>query len=121
MGIMVGTMVVNMMNKYLVIMMNNFLVIMMILYVILVNKFCKSLSGVMSSSAEKKPLFENKEASMPNETAAWCSFYGAGIICMLVVYGLLQERIITRPYGTGKDEVYFTDSVFSVSSTAWWL
>ena len=81
----------------------------------------KSLSGVMSSSLEKKPLFENKEASRPNETAAWCSFYGAGIICMLVVYGLLQERIITKPYDAGKDEVYFTDSVFSVSSTAWWL
>jgi len=48
------------------------------------------------------------------ESAAWCSFYGAGIICMLVVYGLLQERIITMPYGTGKDEVYFTDSVFLV-------
>ena len=83
--------------------------------------FYKSLSGVMSSSAEKKPLLENKEASLPNESAAWCSFYGDGIICMLVVYGLLQERIIARPYGTGKDEVYFTDSVFSVSSTAWWL
>ena len=81
----------------------------------------KSLSGVMSSSAEKKPLLENKEVSLPNESAAWCSFYGDGIICMLVVYGLLQERIVARPYGTGKDEVYFTDSVFSVSSTAWWL
>ena len=30
----------------------------------------KSLSGVMSSSAEKKPLLENKEASLPNESAA---------------------------------------------------
>jgi len=48
------------------------------------------------------------------ESAAWCTFYGTGIICMLVVYGLLQERIITMPYGTGKNEVYFTDSVFLV-------
>jgi len=30
----------------------------------------------------------------------WCGFYAAGIIGSLVVYGLLQERIMTIPYGT---------------------
>merc|ERR1719440_992137 len=44
------------------------------------------------------------------ESAAWCIFYGAGIIAMLVVYGLLQERIMALPYGKDK----FTDSVFLV-------
>jgi len=29
----------------------------------------------------------------------WCLFYGAGIICTLVLYGLLQERIMTVPFG----------------------
>jgi len=43
-------------------------------------------------------------------SAAWCMFYGAGIIGMLVVYGLLQERIMSIPYG-GE---LFTDSVFLV-------
>jgi len=61
--------------------------------------------------AETAPGSERKAAL---ESAAWCCFYGAGIICMLVVYGIFQERIITMPYGTGKDAVYFTDSVFLV-------
>merc|ERR1719506_351825 len=32
-------------------------------------------------------------------SAFWCGFYGFGIIGALVVYGLLQERIMTVPYG----------------------
>merc|ERR1719145_345631 len=44
------------------------------------------------------------------ESAGWCMFYGAGIIGMLVVYGLLQERIMAVPYGEDR----FTDSVFLV-------
>jgi adenosine 3'-phospho 5'-phosphosulfate transporter B2 len=31
--------------------------------------------------------------------ASWCLFYGSGIILSLVVYGLLQERLMTIPYG----------------------
>merc|ERR1719321_2480382 len=31
--------------------------------------------------------------------AFWCIFYGCGIICTLVVYGLIQERIMTVPFG----------------------
>jgi adenosine 3'-phospho 5'-phosphosulfate transporter B2 len=46
------------------------------------------------------------------ESAAWCSFYGAGIIGMLVIYGLLQERIMSMPYGN--PPVMFTDSVLLV-------
>jgi len=48
------------------------------------------------------------------ESAAWCCFYGAGIIGMLVMYGILQERIMSQPYGHGKHAVLFTDSVFLV-------
>merc|ERR1719440_1402027 len=48
------------------------------------------------------------------ECAAWCCFYGAGIIGMLVCYGILQERIMSQPYGHGKHAVLFTDSVFLV-------
>jgi len=46
------------------------------------------------------------------EAAAWCSFYGAGIIGMLVVYGILQERIMSIPYGN--PPTLFGDSVFLV-------
>mmetsp|Transcript_39709 Transcript_39709/g.86560 ORF Transcript_39709/g.86560 Transcript_39709/m.86560 type:complete len:380 (+) Transcript_39709:73-1212(+) len=42
--------------------------------------------------------------------AFWCCLYAAGIIGMLVLYGILQERIMTEPYG---DED-FTVSVFLV-------
>jgi len=31
--------------------------------------------------------------------AFWCIFYGVGIISTLVVYGVLQEKIMTIPYG----------------------
>jgi len=31
--------------------------------------------------------------------AFWCMFYGGGIIATLVVYGVMQERIMTIPYG----------------------
>jgi adenosine 3'-phospho 5'-phosphosulfate transporter B2 len=47
------------------------------------------------------------------ETAAWGSFYGAGIIGCLLVYGLLQERIMSEPYG-GAHGDYFKVSVFLV-------
>mmetsp|Transcript_39708 Transcript_39708/g.86559 ORF Transcript_39708/g.86559 Transcript_39708/m.86559 type:complete len:352 (+) Transcript_39708:66-1121(+) len=30
--------------------------------------------------------------------ARWCAFYACGIIGMLVIYGMLQERIMTKPY-----------------------
>jgi len=43
------------------------------------------------------------------ESAAWCLFYGAGIIGMLIMYGLLQERIMSLPYGD--PPMLFTDSV----------
>ena len=45
-------------------------------------------------------------------SALWCCFYGAGIIGMLVIYGVVQERIMSIPYGT--PAVKFTDSVFLV-------
>jgi len=39
-------------------------------------------------------------------SAFWCLVYGSGIIGSLLVYGLLQERVMTMPYG---------GSLFSVS------
>lgn len=44
--------------------------------------------------------------------AMWCCFYASGIIGMLVVYGILQERIMSLPYGD--PPMMFTDSVFLV-------
>eukprot|EP00448_Togula_jolla_P041061 CAMPEP_0170625888 /NCGR_PEP_ID=MMETSP0224-20130122/31029_1 /TAXON_ID=285029 /ORGANISM="Togula jolla, Strain CCCM 725" /LENGTH=327 /DNA_ID=CAMNT_0010952553 /DNA_START=43 /DNA_END=1023 /DNA_ORIENTATION=+ len=43
-------------------------------------------------------------------SAAWCCACGVGIISMLVIYGILQERIMSIPYGHD----YFTVSVFLV-------
>jgi len=46
------------------------------------------------------------------ERSFYCCFYGAGIIVTLLVYGLLQERIMTLPYG----EDQFAISAFLVFS-----
>lgn len=32
------------------------------------------------------------------QTVAWCSFYGGGVIATLILYGLVQEEIMTQPY-----------------------
>ncbi|CAE7340805.1 slc35b2 [Symbiodinium natans] len=48
--------------------------------------------------------------SLSSSSAAWCAFYGAGIICTLVVYGILQEGIMTVAY----DGSLFRYSVFMV-------
>jgi adenosine 3'-phospho 5'-phosphosulfate transporter B2 len=45
-------------------------------------------------------------------SALWCGFYGSGIISCLVIYGLLQERIMSIPYG--EPPLKFQDSVFLV-------
>jgi len=37
--------------------------------------------------------------SSMSHLAFWCISYGVGIIATLVVYGVLQERIMTRPFG----------------------
>eukprot|EP00971_Amphidinium_carterae_P067225 1330655-Amphidinium_carterae.1 len=47
------------------------------------------------------------------DSAFWCLFYGAGVIGMLLIYGVLQERIMTVPYG-GNDGLLFGDAVFLV-------
>jgi len=52
----------------------------------------------------------NTAMSAGMHSALWCLFYGMGIIGSLLVYGLLQERIMTVPYGTEM----FTASVFLV-------
>jgi len=44
------------------------------------------------------------------ESALWCAFYGSGIIGMLLIYGLLQERIMSGEY----DGERFGTSVFLV-------
>jgi len=43
-------------------------------------------------------------------SVGWGAFYGTGIIGCLLVYGLLQERVMSQPYG----EDYFKVSVFLV-------
>jgi len=45
-------------------------------------------------------------------TAGWCIFYASGIIGCLVVYGVLQERVMDHPYGT--EGAMFGTSVFLV-------
>ena len=52
---------------------------------------------------------ETQGSNSPLEAAAWCAFYGSGVIGMLVIYGLLQERIMSLPYGDPPE--YFKDSV----------
>lgn len=47
--------------------------------------------------------------------AAQCVFYGVGIIAMLGVYGVVQERIMSEPYvDIGGNSTFFRASVFLV-------
>lgn len=48
--------------------------------------------------------------ALTTEQFLWGSVYGSGIIISLVIYGILQERIMTMPY----DGEVFTDSIFLV-------
>jgi adenosine 3'-phospho 5'-phosphosulfate transporter B2 len=59
--------------------------------------------------AESEASTEAQRASMW-VSVGWGAFYGTGIIGCLLVYGLLQERIMSQPYG----EDYFKVSVFLV-------
>jgi adenosine 3'-phospho 5'-phosphosulfate transporter B2 len=53
------------------------------------------------------------ERSKRIEQCCWCLFYGAGIIGTLVVYGILQEKIMTVTYG-GPNGQLFEYSVFLI-------
>jgi len=55
------------------------------------------------------PAQDAQQASS-RSAAGWCAFYGLGIISTLVVYGLLQERVMTMSY----DGELFKSSVFLV-------
>lgn len=44
-------------------------------------------------------------------SALWCCVYGGGIIFMLGLYGVIQERIMSEPYGENE---FFRVSVFLV-------
>ena len=46
------------------------------------------------TSTFQETLYSTSCLELP---AAWCWFHGVGIICTLVVYGLLQEHIISSP------------------------
>jgi adenosine 3'-phospho 5'-phosphosulfate transporter B2 len=48
--------------------------------------------------------------------AFWCILYAAGLIGTLVVYGVLQERIMTVPYGEAPNAELFGVSAFLVLS-----
>jgi len=49
-----------------------------------------------------------------SSSVLWCLFYSTGITVMLVIYGVLQERIMTLPYGAPGAEQLFSFSVFLV-------
>lgn len=53
---------------------------------------------------------EDAQPQSARAAACWCAFYGLGIILTLVVYGLLQERMMTVSY----DGQLFKSSVFLV-------
>jgi hypothetical protein len=46
------------------------------------------------------------ERNMLVEQCFWCLFYAGGIIGTLVVYGILQERIMTINYGGTNGELF---------------
>lgn len=48
------------------------------------------------------------------EQVLWCCLYGGGVIGMLVIYGVLQERIMTIPYEGPEGAVIFEHSVFLI-------
>jgi len=68
----------------------------------------------MEANRQPSPLVPGSAEAQdkPLNQALWCVFYGGGIIGTLMVYGLLQERIMTIPFG---DEL-FTVSAFLVFS-----
>jgi solute carrier family 35 (adenosine 3'-phospho 5'-phosphosulfate transporter), member B2 len=53
---------------------------------------------------------EERSGALTAEQFLWGSVYGSGIVISLVIYGILQERIMTMPY----DGELFTSSVFLV-------
>lgn len=53
---------------------------------------------------------EDEQPQSSMASAGWCAFYGFGIVLTLVVYGLLQERMMTVSY----DGELFKSSVFLV-------
>merc|ERR1719221_512294 len=64
------------------------------------------------STATSSSNVEEAQTSDFYHSAFWCGIYGGGIIGMLAIYGVLQERIMSIPYGD--PPVKFTDSVFLV-------
>jgi adenosine 3'-phospho 5'-phosphosulfate transporter B2 len=46
-----------------------------------------------------RQISENVSTNAKWNMAFWCTFYGIGIISTLVLYGVLQERIMTVPFG----------------------
>jgi len=68
---------------------------------------------VDQSSMPAVSTASHSDSSSRNEqlvSAAWCAFYAVGIIGFLLLYGLLQERIMTFPY----DGELFAASAFLV-------
>lgn len=59
----------------------------------------------MVASADDRPV-------SPLVSAGWCLFYASGVIGTLLVYGVVQERVMTHTYGS--PPVMFGDSVFLV-------
>ena len=75
----------------------------------------------MSSSSSQMPSSSSTSSSfkqlMQHPQALKILGCVVGVVGSLLVYGLLQERIMTRPYETdGENEEYFKFSVFLVLS-----
>lgn len=52
-----------------------------------------------SAAAKHLPAIHSPAGHSPTNQAIRCGFYGAGIVGTLVVYGLMQERMMTVPFG----------------------
>jgi len=67
-----------------------------------------------SGEPHPEPRPDDVTIEHPNvwHSILWCGFYGSGITGMLVIYGILQERVMTMGYGDPPEK--FKDSVFLV-------
>eukprot|EP00403_Amphidinium_massartii_P032833 CAMPEP_0178436334 /NCGR_PEP_ID=MMETSP0689_2-20121128/34386_1 /TAXON_ID=160604 /ORGANISM="Amphidinium massartii, Strain CS-259" /LENGTH=365 /DNA_ID=CAMNT_0020058427 /DNA_START=89 /DNA_END=1184 /DNA_ORIENTATION=+ len=63
---------------------------------------------------------EGRALREPSSRVAWGAFYAVGVIVSMVLYGFMQERIMTMPYGTGANQSNFRESIFLVFSNRVW-
>ena len=79
------------------------------------------LAALFDSRASKmttaSPTASTHQASKPEHSQlAKIAFCVVSVVGSLIAYGILQERIMTRPYGDGAEKEFFKYSVFLVLS-----